>query len=364
MSFGVLGEGVLGADALSDDGSTIAFYGGGYRATLNPTEIAFAGRGYAAELQTTFEVDYGIRFTGRGYSVASEMLGGFIFTGQGYSVTPSFGLTPDYNIFFVGHGFSARLDAAFNAIIPISFTGRGYSYSPELLGGFILNGRGFRNGLSSSVVTSERISFTGRGYAAGLEASAVVIESISFTGRGYAASIYQDGFTGRGYKVEPIFSFAPDTTYAEAFVMNLVPVASRNMQNFAVTRYQNFPFYHLAKIGDTYYGINANGFYELTGEYDEVEEALVNGAIHTHSTDYKIFNSKNVPYVYLNGDDDYSVTAFVDDVEQPTFTSGFGGRRVKLARGNKGRYWEFRIEGIKKLQGVEHLPDGLSRRVK
>lgn len=364
MSSGVLGEGVLGLGSLGDDDNGIRFVGYGFKTELNPTQITFQGRGYSVSLQATFEVDYGIQFAGRGYSVIPEMLGGFIFTGQGFSVTPSFGLTPDYNIFFTGQGFSAGLTATLNAIIPISFTGRGYSYSPELLGGFILDGRGFRNGLSSSVVASERVSFTGRGYVAGLEASVASIESISFIGRGFAASIYQDGFTGRGYKVEPIFSFAPDATYAEAFVMNLVPVTSRNTQNFAVTRYQNFPFYHLAKIGDTYYGINADGFYELTGEYDEVEDTLVNGTIHTHSTDYGIFNSKNVPYVYLNGDDDYSVTAFVDDVEQPAFTSGFGGRRAKLARGNKGRYWEFKIEGIKKLQGIEHLPDGLSRRVK
>ena len=324
----------------------------------------FTGRGYASELQATLDADLGIQFTGRGYAVTPEMLGGFIFEGQGYSVTPSLNLAPDYNIFFTSTGYAADLIATLDASIPISFTGRGYSYSPELLGGFILSGRGYNFELSSSVGTSESIAFTGRGFNAGLTSVVAAVENISFTGRGFRIELFQDGFTGRGYAVEPLFSFEPDTAYAEAFVMNLIPLSGYNTQNFAVSRYQNFPFYHLARIGDTYYGINSDGLYELTGEYDALEDVSVNGTIHTHTTDYGIFNSKNVPYVYLNGDDDYSVTAFVDDVEQPAFSSGFSGRRVKLARGNKGRYWEFKIEGIKKLQGIEHLPDGLSRRVK
>jgi hypothetical protein len=68
--------------------------------------------------------------------------------------------------------------------------------------------------------------------------------------------------------------------------------------------------------------------------------------------------------MYVNGDDDYTITAYVDKIEQPSFSSGFSGRRVKLARGNKGRYWSFKIEGIYKLQGVEFMPDTMSRRVK
>lgn len=325
---------------------------------------SFVGRGYKAELQAILEPTRYATFVGRGYEVIPEMLGGFIFLGRGYAVAPNLSLTPDYNSVFTGYGYSARLEATLGAIIPIRFDGRGYTVTPEMLGGFILSGSGYSALLSSSLTTSERASFLGRGFRADLDADAIAIESIAFIGRGYKASLYQEGFIGRGYTVAPLFSFAPDTTYAEAFIMNLVSVASGNTSNFAVSRYQNFPFYHLAKIGSTYYGIRADGLYELTGEYDGSEDILVNGTIHTHTTDYRIFNSKNVPYVYLNGDDDYSVTAFVDDVEQPAFTSGFGGRRVKLARGNKGRYWEFKIEGIKKLQGIEHLPDGLSRRVK
>lgn len=344
----------LGTGVLGDTGNAIQFSGIGFRANLNPRILDFTGRGYFAELQATLAGTNYIIFNGRGYKVTPEFLGGFIFNGKGYSVSPDFTLSPDYNVNFTGRGYSTTLDAVLETSTDITFTGRGYKATLESLGGFIFAGRGYSPRLTSTVIIPERISFTGRGYAASLEASGKSVTIISFTGRGYAASLARTDFTGRGYAVQPLFSFEIDTPYAEAFVMNIL--------GNRVTRYQNFPFSHLAKIGDTYYGINTNGLYELTGDTDT--GTGVNGTVLTPSTDFSDFNSKNVAYMYMNGDDDYTVTPIVDSVEQPSYQSGFGGRRVKMARGNKGRYWEFRIGGITHLQGVEYLPDGLSRRVK
>lgn len=353
-----LATGELGSGSLGTGDSSIRFNGGGYFVQLNPTTVSFTGQSFVASLTSVVDTTNYLNFLGTGYAVIPEFIGGFWFEKGSYSVVPNFKLTPDYNINFSSGGYAARLISTLVSPSVINFEGKGYKVIPEMLGGFYFTGRGARARLSASVATSERISFTGHGFQISLSSSVAVIENIAFAGRGFKADIFQDKFIGRGYKVEPLFSFAPDAEYAEAFVMNLALNAK------SVTRYQNYPFNHLARIGNTYYGTNENGLYELTGEYDLDEGTLVNGTIHTHTTDYGVFNSKNVPYVYLNGDDDYSVTAYVDDVEQPAFTSGFGGRRVKLARGNKGRYWEFKVEGIRKLQGIEHLPDGLSRRVK
>ena len=344
----------LGAGVLGDTGNELQFNGNGFRANLNPPTLSFTGSGYFAELQATLDGTNYITFNGRGYKVTPEFLGGFIFNGQGYSVSPDFTLSPDYNVNFTGRGYSTTLDAVLETSTDIAFTGRGYKAALESLGGFLFAGRGYRASLTSTVIVPERISFTGRGYAASLEASGKPVTLISFTGRGFAASLARTDFTGRGYAVQSLFSFEIDTTYAEAFVMNIL--------GSQVTRYQNFPFSHLAKIGSKYYGVNANGLYELTGTADI--DTDVNGTVLTPSTDFSDFKSKNVAYMYLNGDDDYTVTPLVDSVEQPSYQSGFSGRRVKMARGNKGRYWEFRIEGITHLQGVEYLPDGISRRVK
>jgi hypothetical protein len=296
--------------------------------------------------------------TGSTFAAVPEIYGGAIVAGSGFAAIPSITYTATNTAYVTGNGFNAFASIVASHAFPASVTGRSFAAKATVIGGALVTGGAFKASLVSAVDVPERIDVSGRGFVADPVITAVAPTTITVTGNSFVAQIFHSQVTGRGFIVEPIISFDYDVAYAEAFVMNLA------LNEKSVTRYQNYPFNHLARIGNTYYGINENGLYELTGEYDLDEGTLVNGTIHTHTTDYGVFNSKNVPYVYLNGDDDYSVTAYVDDVEQPAFSSGFGGRRVKLARGNKGRYWEFKVEGIKKLQGIEHLPDGLSRRVK
>jgi len=183
------------------------------------------------------------------------------------------------------------------------------------------------------------------------------------TGRGFVSGIGYSTVSGRGFTQNPILKALETANFAEAFVFNLVP-ANQEENLYSVSRYQNYPFQHLTRIANDYYGVKADGLYRLTGEYDATEDVLVNGTIKLNEDDLNAFNSQNIPYIYLNGDDDYTATAFVDDVEQPAFSSGFNGRRVKLARGSKGRYWYFKIEGIKSLLGVEYRPEKLARKVK
>lgn len=319
-------------------------------------DIQFTGASYHVGMTATFELTNYLSFEGRGYISAPEMLGGFLFEGTGYKTNVTFTLQPDYNAFFTGRGYRAGLNAQLDGIWPIAFTGRGYKVNnPELLGGFIFTGRGYDYGLSSSVVTSERITFTGRGYAASLTANVNDIVDIQFTGRGYKADLWRQGFTGRGYKVEPLFSFAVDSAYAEAYVMNIL--------TNEVTRYTEYPFFHIAKIGSNYYGINENGLYLID------HNTLVGGSIRTADTDFADdgfsgFQSKNVSFAYLNSDTQTTVTPYVDGAKKTGQKTHFSGRRVVLGRGNRGRYWSFKIDNIQALQGIEYTPDKLSRRVK
>lgn len=292
--------------------------------------------------------------TGRGFTANVSIRGGAVVGGASFSSQPTIAITTTDNGYVTGRGFNTVLSAGYAPSFDSRVTGRGFSSSVSLLGGAIVAGKGFISGLTASVKTSEHIEVVGKGFATHPILAGVGSTGIVVIGRGFASELYRSQVIGRGFSTGLIALTESEYAYSAAVVMNL-----RSKQ---VSRYQNFPFFHLARIGNTYYGVSADGLYELSGDMDI--ETQVNGLAWGKALDFGVFNSKNVPYMYMNGDDDYTVSAYVDASEQPEFTSAFSGRRVKLARGNKGRYWSFKVEGIKKLQGIEYMPDNISRRVK
>lgn len=139
-----------------------------------------------------------------------------------------------------------------------------------------------------------------------------------------------------------------------AFVMNTHTSES--------TRYTNQLWTHIIHVGKKAYGVTAAGLFLLEGATDN--GTAINGTATTKETDFGAYQSKRVPYVYLNSDTVTTITPIVDGVTKATQTSSFGGRKTHLARGNAGRYWRFKIDGIVKLEGAEFLPETLQRRIK
>jgi len=131
---------------------------------------------------------------------------------------------------------------------------------------------------------------------------------------------------------------------------NLIAYAF-NVHTHESTTYTNYPFMHIIHIGGKPYGVKANGLYLLEGALDLT--TAINGSITTKDSDFGFFNSKHVPQVYLNSDTPTTTRAIVDDVSAGPYPSGFGGRRVVIARGLAGRYWQFEFSGIQKLEGFE-----------
>jgi hypothetical protein len=70
-------------------------------------------------------------------------------------------------------------------------------------------------------------------------------------------------------------------------------------------------------------------------------------------SDFGFFASKNIEQTYLRSDTATTLTPIVDGVTASPYPSSFGGRRVAISRGLAGRYWQFKIDGIQKLEGVE-----------
>jgi hypothetical protein len=159
---------------------------------------------------------------------------------------------------------------------------------------------------------------------------------------------------GAWFKVEPLITTEFNAEYAQAYVMN--------MTNQAVTRYTNYPFIHLAKIGNDYYGFKADGIYKITGSLDVSTDVI--GSITTKETDFGVMQSKNVAAVYADTDAKIDVTPIVDGTASIKHSAIFNGRKIKLGRGTTGRYWAFRIDKITELNTLEYLPEQSQRRVK
>lgn len=139
-----------------------------------------------------------------------------------------------------------------------------------------------------------------------------------------------------------------------AYTMNIVTNES--------TRYTNYPFMHIITIGGRPYGVAADGLYLLEGTTDN--GLNISASVTTKQFDFESYHSKSISMLYLASDTLTSTTAIVDDVAMPANPSSFNGRRVKLSRGAKGRYWQFKIDNIVGLYGLELQPDELSRRIK
>lgn len=326
----------------------------GYTPAFNALpEYPPVGRGFVTLPTITFDYERNT-VTGGSFTANVAIRGGAVVEGAPFYSQPIIAVSTTDNGYISGRGFTTVLSADYEPSFDSRVTGRGFSSSVSVLGGAVVAGKGFRSNLTTSVKAPERIEVAGKSFGTHPILAGVGSTGIVVTGRGFASELYRSQVIGRGFSSDFTAITESEYTYAAAVVMNL-----RSNQ---VSRYQNFPFFHLTRIGNTYYGISADGLYELSGDMDI--ETQVNGVAWGKAFDFGVFNSKNVPYMYMNGDDEYTVSAYVDASGQPEFTSAFSGRRVKLARGNKGRYWSFKVEGIKKLQGIEYMPDNISRRVK
>jgi len=146
----------------------------------------------------------------------------------------------------------------------------------------------------------------------------------------------------------PVFSldFYEDDVNTEHKVAYIFNTTTQEM-----TTYSNYPFMNIIQINRKPYGVKADGLYLLEGTTDLT--IPINGSVTTKDSDFGFFNSKNIEQVYLNSDTLTTLTPIVDGVTAPVYPSSFKGRRVAIARGLAGRYWQFKIDGIQQLEGLE-----------
>lgn len=124
---------------------------------------------------------------------------------------------------------------------------------------------------------------------------------------------------------------------------------SINLATGAVTRYTDFAFDNVLRFGDKFFGIRADGVYELAGDTDD--GAPIVAQVRTFNTNFGATNIKRVPFMYVSGQvgTDLSVGFVADKGVEYKYPVGLvreqGVRtgRAKAGLGVKGSYYNFSI---------------------
>lgn len=159
----------------------------------------------------------------------------------------------------------------------------------------------------------------------------------------------------------PLISAAPivslvNTTTSVTWVSNL------SLEE--TTKFTNFGFINLVRIGNTVYGIKSDGLYALGATTDN--NTTISSYIKTHPQSYKQMLYKRIPYMYVQTAYPIAVTSYIDSVTEGPRTTDHGQQKVTMSKGTQGYYWSYKIANVApnsfKIDGIEPFIDFLKRR--
>ena len=158
----------------------------------------------------------------------------------------------------------------------------------------------------------------------------------------------------------------PENPYAEAY-----PGWAVNLDTGAPSRYMGLPATSMFQHAGKTYVTNAAGVYELTGGSDAGQP--IRASVTLPRSDFSDGHEKRVPWVYVGartaGPLVLKVITDSPSVRYYAVTSGgasMQGYRVRIGKGLKSRYWQFRLENKAgadfDLDSIEILPNVLRQR--
>lgn len=354
-------------------------------------ESAFVGEGVAIPAtQESFSVEQTASFTGRGGgAVTGSFSASFTGTATSYvsgtlavtdwastfdtdSTAPSFtGYGAGYVALsqsapmFTAHGAGATID---DLVLNVS------SFSGTSLAGTtshvfeVEQSQGFSAYGAGSISAEQTVSFTSIALTGGV-ARLIAEQSASFSGTGDVIAalgtiaVTQPAMVANygAMVVEQAQAFSGGSVVAQ----NNLVAYSMNIKTAETTTYNNFAFKFIIRLGHEYYGVKADGLYQLGGLTDDGTN--IDARFKTAETDFGSTQLKRVPFVYLDSDTDTTISSIADGVANTAIASAFNGRRTHLARGPKGRFWQMEIANVNgselKVGALEMMADVLSRKV-
>jgi hypothetical protein len=105
--------------------------------------------------------------------------------------------------------------------------------------------------------------------------------------------------------------------------------------------------------------------YLLEGSDDD--GTAIDAELKTADMDFGTARHKRVPYAYLDTTDTTEIEPFSEERAIGKYTSSFNGRRTRMARGARGRFWAFKIRNKNgaplDLRSLELYPHTVGRKV-
>lgn len=250
----------------------------------------------------------------------------------------------------------------------------GFTSTVNSVGSYLFVGDGVLGGFTSTVTARGGAIAALQGFTSVITATGTAERYAQALLKGFTPQVSATGSVDvhgnvllQGFTSRVTWAGAALTGFSSAVIAGAHPVVANTIAyNFNIvteemTRYTNFTFEHIIAVGGVFYGVKADKWYLLEGSTDA--GTAINGTITTKDSDFGKFEKKRLQYLYLNSDSKTKITPYYDGVKAAAHESEFGGRRTQLGAAPIGRYWQLKIEKIKKLQGIQFLPSVVKRRI-
>lgn len=262
--------------------------------------------------------------------------------------------------------------ASADLTLPSPFTLIGYSGAvcSVTIGGLTTAATGLTGSVASAAVRLPLLDLTASGTAQNYGSADFLIPALR-SGNAAQAWLMLPGLT-----LTAIGTAVVSATY-EAYAINLKhnPRPGDNMLPIdEMTHYTNFPFTHIVRYKNSYYGVNTTGLYLLEGTTDyAATPTAIPWSWKTTTTDFGTATQKTVASAYFSGRLGQASTITLSAGEQAPLSYSFSTPRDALAqnhrqlfaKGVKARYYSLSASGagICDVDGVELDVRNLTRRI-
>lgn len=305
--------GVIAVDVSAPSPTLLAWGGGGASLTASAPTLSALGGGIGADLTLPSPTLYSTARSSAGdndftYTAPSPTLIAFCGASAKLSA-PSASLNITVTVVNFGEAALEAPSATLSAAGKVSGTGYARLTFGNNLGAYNLVGYG---GAVASITLTDSPAIQATGTTGSIGRASLSAPLFELTAEGAAhnygsallsAPAGQMGGTARVWLVAPgatltaIGSAVVTATY-EAYAVNL----NHRNTDAAVdetTRYTNFPFTHVVRYKNSYFGVNSTGIYLLEGTTDAGTD--ISYAVKTATSDFDSPNQKTVASAYLSG---------------------------------------------------------------
>lgn len=210
------------------------------------------------------------------------------------------------------------------------------------IGGITVQSTGTTGGVGGAQITLPLFEAVAVATAQNYGSVAITLPSLSVHSGGNAATVNLPALT-----LTAIGTATVAVTY-EAYALNLNHSAEGPDE---LTRYTNYPFTHIVRYKNSYYGANSTGLYLLEGTTDNGTAIAFD--VKTHKTDFGTAQKKSIIDAFIGGRMGASatITLHVGETssEAYAYTTPRGSTaqnyRQQFGKGIKNRYYAFEIAG-------------------